>query len=263
MLKFSRRIRQKLLAGGNLKGYLTYAIGEILRVMIGILLALQLNNLNEHKKKRDLVKSQLLNLVASLKSDSAMWANTLHINEFRSSSFEYLIKKAGQTLEERQALPKADSTFIWQGPYPDSLDINFIRTSFRWFTHGFNNTTIDRTAITEIKNLGLYSEIRNNKLRNRIHKYYMFIAFRFGDENVQRRTSRDDEFHDYLRDNFGVRANDISHIGDPIAFIKNDDGIIFRLKEVRAAANYHSRQAIDAINKVHEIIEMIETEVVY
>ena len=50
MLKFFRRIRQKLVNEGNLKRYLIYAIGEILLVMIGILLALQVNNWNERNK---------------------------------------------------------------------------------------------------------------------------------------------------------------------------------------------------------------------
>ena len=50
MIKFFRRIRQKLLNEGNLKRYLIYAIGEILLVMIGILLALQVNNWNESNR---------------------------------------------------------------------------------------------------------------------------------------------------------------------------------------------------------------------
>ncbi len=38
MIKFLRRIRRKLLAEGNLKNYILYAIGEIILVMVGILL---------------------------------------------------------------------------------------------------------------------------------------------------------------------------------------------------------------------------------
>ena len=262
MLTFFRIIRKSLIDFGATRKYLLYAVGEILLVMIGILLALQVNNLNEHRKKQDLIKSQLLNMAASLKSDSTMWSVAIDVNEFRSSSFEYLLEKAGQTFNERPSLPKTDSTFIWQGPYPDSLDRNFIRKSFSWFTRGFDNIIIDRTAMNEINNLGLYSEIKNDQIKKKIHDYYMFIDFHFSDQNIQKRRDRDEEFHDYLRDKFGVRARDIPHVADPIVFIKSDEGIIFRLKEVRHTANFHSHQAIKARNKAHEIIEMIEKEVV-
>jgi hypothetical protein len=47
MLKFFRGIRRKLLEDGSLGKYLIYAIGEILLIMIGIFLALELNNWNE------------------------------------------------------------------------------------------------------------------------------------------------------------------------------------------------------------------------
>lgn len=50
MLKFFRRIRRKLLDKGNLKKYLIYASGEILLVVVGILIALQVNNWNEARK---------------------------------------------------------------------------------------------------------------------------------------------------------------------------------------------------------------------
>lgn len=50
MFKFFRKIKQQLLKEGNLKTYVLYAIGEIILVMIGILLALQVNNWNEQKK---------------------------------------------------------------------------------------------------------------------------------------------------------------------------------------------------------------------
>jgi len=55
MLKLFRRIRQKLIQEGSLSRYLIYAIGEIALVMIGILLALQVNNwnLNQQAKKSE------------------------------------------------------------------------------------------------------------------------------------------------------------------------------------------------------------------
>ena len=62
MLKFFRKIRRKLIEEGNLKRYLVYAIGEVLLVMIGILLALQVNNWNEDSKNRKSEKIALLEL---------------------------------------------------------------------------------------------------------------------------------------------------------------------------------------------------------
>ncbi|NNL80827.1 MAG: hypothetical protein HKO67_10085 [Flavobacteriaceae bacterium] len=47
MIKFFRNIRYKLMEKGNTGKYLKYAIGEIVLVMIGILLALQVNNWNQ------------------------------------------------------------------------------------------------------------------------------------------------------------------------------------------------------------------------
>ncbi|MBN2615621.1 MAG: hypothetical protein JXR71_07985 [Bacteroidales bacterium] len=46
-----KNIRRKLAAENQLTKYLRYAIGEILLVVIGILIALQVNNWNEHRKK--------------------------------------------------------------------------------------------------------------------------------------------------------------------------------------------------------------------
>ncbi|SFR46403.1 hypothetical protein SAMN04490243_1805 [Robiginitalea myxolifaciens] len=50
MIKFFRKIRQNLLAKGKAVQYLKYAVGEIILVVIGILIALQINNWNEQRK---------------------------------------------------------------------------------------------------------------------------------------------------------------------------------------------------------------------
>lgn len=49
MIKFFRKIRQKLLTKNKFNQYFLYALGEIILVVIGILIALQINNWNEQK----------------------------------------------------------------------------------------------------------------------------------------------------------------------------------------------------------------------
>ncbi|MBT8324664.1 MAG: hypothetical protein KJO96_05135 [Winogradskyella sp.] len=62
MIKFFRKIRQRLLSENKFSKYLIYAIGEIVLVVIGILIALALNkqsNIKENNKLRDLYITQL------------------------------------------------------------------------------------------------------------------------------------------------------------------------------------------------------------
>ena len=53
MIKFFRHIRQSLIMENKTSKYLKYAIGEIVLVVIGILIALQINNWNESRKANE------------------------------------------------------------------------------------------------------------------------------------------------------------------------------------------------------------------
>ncbi|MFT6809990.1 MAG: hypothetical protein ACJA01_003233, partial [Saprospiraceae bacterium] len=66
MLTFFRRIRKGLLEGGKTRKYLVYAIGEIALVVIGILIAVQINNRNEWRKDRLLEKNALYQVEENL-----------------------------------------------------------------------------------------------------------------------------------------------------------------------------------------------------
>lgn len=65
MIKFFRKIRQKLLSENKFSKYLLYAIGEIILVVIGILIALSINNWNENRKQK--AEALLMSLESELK----------------------------------------------------------------------------------------------------------------------------------------------------------------------------------------------------
>jgi hypothetical protein len=80
MIKFFRKIRQNLLSEGKTGKYLKYAIGEIVLVVIGILIALSINNWNENRKSKRVVKEIYRNLEASLVQDSTQVQRILKFN---------------------------------------------------------------------------------------------------------------------------------------------------------------------------------------
>lgn len=70
MIKFFRKIRQNLVSEGKTGKYLKYAVGEIILVVIGILIALSINNWNELRKKRILKNEYTTSLIADLTNDT-------------------------------------------------------------------------------------------------------------------------------------------------------------------------------------------------
>ena len=109
MIRFFRQIRQRLLAENRVSRYLLYALGEILLVMIGILIALQVNTWNEeqksHDKKKALLKALSVEFNENLKQlDSVIYFNTRVVRATR--------KFLGLTLEQAKQVPD-DSLRIW------------------------------------------------------------------------------------------------------------------------------------------------------
>jgi hypothetical protein len=91
MLRFFRQIRQRLLTDNKFSKYLLYAVGEIFLVVIGILIALQVNNWNE-ARKRD---KDRLELIDSLSQD---FKNQIEILEARIKSDESTLKSLNNAI---------------------------------------------------------------------------------------------------------------------------------------------------------------------
>lgn len=78
MLRFFRQIRKRLMEKNKIRSYILYAIGEILLVVIGILIALQVNNWNEGRK----LESEENRILTALKDDMIQGIEKL---EYRAS----------------------------------------------------------------------------------------------------------------------------------------------------------------------------------
>ncbi|MGB0347146.1 MAG: hypothetical protein ACPGGA_06655 [Balneolaceae bacterium] len=77
MLRFFRLLRKKLLEEGHIRKYIWYALGEILLVMIGILLALQVNNWNQERQMKADEKMLLKNVLLALETDSTAFESAI------------------------------------------------------------------------------------------------------------------------------------------------------------------------------------------
>jgi hypothetical protein len=83
MINFFRKIRQQLLTENKFSKYLIYAIGEIVLVVIGILIALQVNNWNEERKESKQKAIILTNLKSDFEADISRIGNVINFLDER------------------------------------------------------------------------------------------------------------------------------------------------------------------------------------
>ena len=93
MIKFFRHIRRKLLEQNQMGKYFKYAIGEIILVVIGILIALQINNWNEKRKDEAKLQTILLKIKEDLKGDLLVVNNNLYTLKRKDSIAHYIFNK--------------------------------------------------------------------------------------------------------------------------------------------------------------------------
>ena len=150
MLRFFHQIRQRLLTENRFSKYLLYAVGEIVLVMVGILLALQVNTWNEERKDRILEKEVLISLKQTLESN-------VSILEERVSYFNTALESGKIIMEV------IDSNL----PYNDSLGFHFSRA-----VNGYGGAdVISSVGFEALKSSG-FSLIMNKTLKNDILKLF-------------------------------------------------------------------------------------------
>jgi len=163
MIKLFRRIRQQLITENKFSKYLLYAIGEIILVVIGILIALQINNWNENQKTQTKIKNTLL----ALRSDLAQ--DTLLIKE----NLPFIIEQYQLNESLRARVAKQDATldtliYIMRHEFNPNWNVQIT-----YNTNAYNSLT--QTGLIENLSDTLKANIKNfyNKklsLKDRVEK---------------------------------------------------------------------------------------------
>ena len=92
MIKFFRKIRQNLLSEGKTSKYFQYAIGEIILVVIGILIALQINNWNQVRKEYKETNILLNNLKLDVEENIKNLKELQKSLEIRKDYADFILK---------------------------------------------------------------------------------------------------------------------------------------------------------------------------
>lgn len=149
MIKFFRNIRQRLLSENKAGKYLAYAFGEIVLVVIGILIALQINNSNEQEKRVQKEVEVLHLFREALQTDL--------------KKFEYVAARYART---KASIVRILDHLENDRPYKDSLAVDF-----------FNSTTVyEQTSFTNgpfetLKSAGI-ELVTNPALQKKILEVY-------------------------------------------------------------------------------------------
>lgn len=155
MIKFFRKIRQKLVTEEKFRKYLLYAIGEIILIMFGILLAVQIQEWNQEKKDRKEERLILSRLSSELKNNSD-----------RLSSFFTGFER------KEEALNLVSSVFKGKPVENDSIFLTVLITSSLW---GWTVQPLQRLVFDEVNNTGRLVIVQNTELRETITELYSII----------------------------------------------------------------------------------------
>jgi uncharacterized protein DUF6090 len=174
MLKFFRIIRKNMInenptsakakagsktgtsteASAKAGKYFKYAIGEIILVVIGILIALSINNWNQERKDRILEKEYLTRLKEDIKFDIS-WINTYVLDRY---------KRKVESLENGKA--------YYQGNYVIKDTLQFLKNIGYGGVFGFASLNLNKNTYNELISTGNLRKIKSNKLRTEIVNYY-------------------------------------------------------------------------------------------
>jgi hypothetical protein len=154
MIKFFRKIRQKLLSENKFSKYLIYAIGEIILVVIGIMMALTINEWKNEKRIQSEEKATLQKLTQDLKSDNGRYLKNI---EFYTKRNDYLV--GAKNIIIKTSL----------------LSDNEIKEVMSYGGAVHKDLNPRKTTYNEMLNSGRIYNLSNDSLVNSILEYYQYL----------------------------------------------------------------------------------------
>jgi len=156
MINFFRKIRQNMIKENQVSKYILYAIGEIILVVIGILIALQINNWNAEQNIEKEEISLLNNLLESLYSAKEQ----SHIDIFKENKLrESLLVALGKN---------SNKSKLGINSMSDSLFYNLLWNS--------NPSVPVLSSYSDIKNTGRIGIIKNRSIRENFTNLELSLA---------------------------------------------------------------------------------------
>jgi len=236
MLTFFRRIRKGLLGEGATSKYLLYAIGEIALVVIGILVALQINNWNEFKKERIRERVVLEDLEENIIRNNQLIDETLQeLDDIKESA--NIVKTA---VENKIA-------------YTDTLSSHF---SFS-IRHGGFLLRLNNDGYESYKNAG-FGIIRNEEIKDQILNLFE-VTYANYDIELQWGNTAYIGFYGWWDDYFYIIENDLfvpmnyNQILADKAFMSK----IYETMDVRASLY---KSILKCLNHNNLVLSLIQTE---
>lgn len=142
-----------MISNNRIGRYLAYAVGEILLIVIGILIAVELSNLNEQRRAVDLERAYLARIASEVRSNIAMFS----ADRETASAAQRVIERFSASLNNSSA---TDAELV-------KATIDYFKTG--WLFPNFNPTT---TTFDDLEATGNLQVIRNNPTRQSIIELY-------------------------------------------------------------------------------------------
>ena len=155
MFRFFRQIRKTLLSENRMGKYLKYAIGEIILVVLGILIALQINNWNESKKLKLQEAEALREIISDLNSNIEKFELALN-GKNRPGNIKNTLGSLNVLMDHLES----------DQVYHDSLEKHFAIA-----TYSLNNINYKTSGYESLSSIGL-DLIKDTKLRSEIGEYF-------------------------------------------------------------------------------------------